>query len=101
MGICLEQGEPKIYGAALLSSISESEKAMRLKGQFNPVDCRVIENTPYEAFDQQSVYFMSKSLKDAYETILEYTAQMKRPFKVEFDEEKEQIVFDRKVKRLR
>ena len=34
MGICWEKGQPRIYGAALLSSIAETEKALKLKETF-------------------------------------------------------------------
>lgn len=57
----------------------------------------MIEKTNYEIFDQQSSYFISKSLEEAYKAIKEYTGELKKPFRAFFDQDTEEIKVDRRI----
>ena len=72
-GICLEEGEPKLYGGGLLSSVKESGEALKKKDSFQKLDCHVIDRTQHELFEPQSTYFLAESLEDAYRSIKDYT----------------------------
>ena len=83
--------EKKIYGASILSSVSEILNAMSDKPEllfFNPFKAC---NFEYPITELQPTYFWSNSLEEAKEMMSKYTSKLDRGFTVCYDKEKHEI----------
>jgi phenylalanine-4-hydroxylase len=71
-GLVLQQGQPKLYGAGIVSSYSESVFALDDKSP-NRIgfDLKRVMQTPYRIDDFQQVYFVIDSFEDLLKQTLE------------------------------
>jgi phenylalanine-4-hydroxylase len=99
-GMCLEEGQKKAYGAGVLSSFGEFEWALSDQPKFYPLDCEeVAENhRDFPISSVQPYYFLANSFADSKKKILEYTETIPRPFNVSYNESKQTIEVDRRIK---
>lgn len=84
-GLCRQNGLTKVYGAGLMSSISEITHAM-------DGDARIYPFSPEEAIKQecrittfQDAYFVTPSFAEAKRQMREYAGKIERPFTVRYD----------------
>ena len=100
--MCIEDNKRKAYGAGILSSFGEFEWALSDKPKFYPLDCENIaenhQNFPISTL--QPYYFLANSFSDAKNKISEYCDKIPRPFNCYFDEKKECVEVDRRIKAI-
>lgn len=99
-GMCLENGQKKGYGAGVLSSFGEMEWALSDGPKFYPLDWQeVAENhRDFPISSLQPHYFLAESFADAKERITEYSEMIPRPFNCSYNEKRESIEVDRRIK---
>lgn len=99
-GMCLENGERKAYGAGVISSPEEFKWAQSDGPKFYPLDCdEIAENhRDFPISSVQPHYFLAKSFADAKNKITEYAEKIPRPFNCYYNEEKEAVEVDRRLR---
>ena len=98
--MCIEDGKRKAYGAGILSSFGEFEWALSNKPKFLPLDWEEIaeNHRDFPISSVQPYYFLADSFADAKKKISEYTEKIPRPFNWYYNEERESIEVDRRIK---
>ncbi|KAM7330832.1 hypothetical protein ACRRTK_010021 [Alexandromys fortis] len=84
-GLCKQDGQLRVFGAGLLSSISELKHALSGRAKVKPFDPKVACKQECLITTFQDVYFVSESFEDAKEKMREFTKTMKRPFGVKYN----------------
>ncbi|XP_070537724.1 phenylalanine-4-hydroxylase-like [Ptychodera flava] len=84
-GMCKQDGEPKAYGAGLLSSFGELQYCVSDKPERRPFDPAKAAVQPYPITQMQPVYFIADSFEEAKEKVATYAAQIPRPFSVHYN----------------
>lgn len=101
-GMCLEDGKKKAYGAGVISSPEEFNWSQSDKPKFYPLDCdEIAEN--HREFPISSVqphYFLAESFSDAKDKITEYSEKIPKPFNCYYNEEKEAVEVDRRLRAI-
>ncbi len=69
-GAALENGNPKAYGAGILSSVGELDRLA--EAELRRFDCRRIVETPYDPTDYQPFYFVAPSFGAAASGISDF-----------------------------
>jgi phenylalanine-4-hydroxylase len=72
VGLTSEEGEPKVYGAAILSSVSEMEYALGSRVPVEKFDAETTCDRQFDPTNYQEVYFMSESIHDAMDQVSEF-----------------------------
>ena len=107
-GLIEDHGQLKAYGAGLLSSYGELEKAcsryrtvndIELNKALQPWNPAVAASQEYPVTDYQPVYFVADSVPDAMVRMREYCRHIPRPFYARYNPSTEQIWIDRAVVR--
>ncbi|CAF1594611.1 unnamed protein product [Adineta ricciae] len=100
-GLCVENNERKVYGAAILSSFGELQYCLSGKSSVIPFDPFRASIEPHETSTYQPTYFLAESFKDATEKFQQYAMTIPRPFSIHYNpytqsieviDSKEQIV---------
>jgi phenylalanine-4-hydroxylase len=96
----MEDGKRKAYGAGVLSSFGEIEWALSDKPKFYPLDCEEIaeNHRDFPISSVQPYYFVAESFADAKKKFTEYYEQIPRPFNCYYNEKRESIEVDRRIK---
>ncbi|XP_051004556.1 tryptophan 5-hydroxylase 1 [Acomys russatus] len=81
-GLCKQDGQLRVFGAGLLSSISELKHALSGHAKVKPFDPEVACKQECLITSFQDVYFVSESFEEAKEKMREFTKTVKRPFGV-------------------
>ncbi|XP_068611567.1 tyrosine hydroxylase 2 [Brachionichthys hirsutus] len=84
-GLCKQDGNVRVYGAALLSSSGELVYALSNKPehkQFNPEEMAV-QVCQYDTY--HPLYFVAENFEDATLKLGKYSATIKRPFSLRYD----------------
>ncbi|XP_054627694.1 tryptophan 5-hydroxylase 1-like isoform X2 [Dunckerocampus dactyliophorus] len=84
-GLCKQDGRLRVYGAGLLSSISELKHALTDKAHVVPFDPAVTCNQECLITSFQDVYFSSESFVEAKNKMREFAKTISRPFAVRYD----------------
>ncbi|KAM9301483.1 tryptophan 5-hydroxylase 1 [Gastrophryne carolinensis] len=84
-GLCKQDGKLKVYGAGLLSSISELKHALSGNAMVKPFDPKLTCNQECIITTFQEVYFYSESFEEAKEKMREFAKTVKRPFGLKYD----------------
>lgn len=84
-GICMQEGQPKAYGAGLLSSFGELQYSLTDKPEHRPFVPDQIANQPYPITEYQPVYFVADSFEAAKYSLREYARRIKKPFAVKYN----------------
>lgn len=71
-GLIREHGELKAFGAGLLSSIGELNKAFAPATPHVPFDIRRAAETPSAVYEMHQTYFVLESVEHIYDIICEY-----------------------------
>ncbi|CAF1683415.1 unnamed protein product [Adineta ricciae] len=66
-GLCVENNERKVYGAAILSSFGDLQYILSGKPSVKPFDPFRASIEPHETSTYQPAYFVAESFKDAKE----------------------------------
>lgn len=99
-GMCKEEGKRKSYGAGLVSNSKEFEWSLSGGPNYYPFYCDDITDNHHD-FQKDTVqpyYFVSESFKDCLNKVAEYTERIPRQFNCFFNEKKQTIEVDRKIK---
>uniref|UniRef100_A0A8C5MN56 tryptophan 5-monooxygenase n=1 Tax=Leptobrachium leishanense TaxID=445787 RepID=A0A8C5MN56_9ANUR len=84
-GLCKQEGKLKVYGAGLLSSISELKHSLSGNAKVKPFDPAVTCNQECIITTFQEVYFFSESFEEAKEKMREFAKTIKRPFGLKYN----------------
>ncbi|XP_021496076.1 tryptophan 5-hydroxylase 1 [Meriones unguiculatus] len=84
-GLCKQDGQLRVFGAGLLSSISELKHALSGHANVKPFDPKVACKQECLITSFQDVYFVSESFEDAKEKMREFARTVKRPFGVKYN----------------
>ncbi|CAG0918187.1 unnamed protein product [Notodromas monacha] len=84
-GLCHEGGSRKVYGAGLLSCVSELEHAVSQKALVRPFDPRDVTKMTCQVTTFQDAYFFTKTFEEAKEKLREFTLTIQRPFAVRYN----------------
>ena len=101
-GVLREDGKLKAYGAGLLSSFGELERACAgaLPAQaFEPWDPAAAARKPYPITEFQPRYLVADSLQDAKARMQTFCRSLARPFHARYNPAAQRIWVDRAVRR--
>ncbi|XP_053544921.1 tryptophan 5-hydroxylase 1 [Bombina bombina] len=84
-GLCKQEGKLKVYGAGLLSSISELKHALSGNCAVKPFDPMVTCKQECIITSFQEVYFVSETFEEAKEKMREFAKTIKRPFGLKYN----------------
>ncbi|EMP38261.1 Tryptophan 5-hydroxylase 1 [Chelonia mydas] len=84
-GLCKQEGQLRVYGAGLLSSISELKHALSGNAKVKPFDPKVTCKQECIITTFQEVYFVSESFEEAKEKMREFAKTIKRQFGVKYN----------------
>ncbi|XP_040265716.1 tryptophan 5-hydroxylase 1 isoform X1 [Bufo bufo] len=84
-GLCKQEGMLKVYGAGLLSSISELKHSVSGNANVKPFDPMVTCTQECIITSFQEVYFYSESFEEAKEKMREFAKTIKRPFGLKYN----------------
>ncbi|KAG8550868.1 hypothetical protein GDO81_029635 [Engystomops pustulosus] len=84
-GLCKQDGKLKVYGAGLLSSISELKHSLSGNAKVKPFDPMVTCTQECIITTFQDVYFYSESFEEAKEKMREFAKTIKRPFGLKYN----------------
>ncbi|XP_075694197.1 tryptophan 5-hydroxylase 1 [Rhinoderma darwinii] len=84
-GLCKQEGKLKVYGAGLLSSISELKHSLSGNAKVKPFDPVVTCTQECIITTFQEVYFYSDSFEEAKEKMREFAKTIKRPFGLKYN----------------
>ncbi|XP_053305049.1 tryptophan 5-hydroxylase 1 [Spea bombifrons] len=84
-GLCKQEGKLKVYGAGLLSSISELKHSLSGQAKIKPFDPTVTCSQECIITTFQEVYFVSESFEEAKEKMREFAKTIKRPFGLKYN----------------
>ncbi|KAF3829940.1 hypothetical protein GH733_001365, partial [Mirounga leonina] len=84
-GLCKQDGQLRVFGAGLLSSISELKHSLSGHAKVKPFDPKITCKQECLITTFQDVYFVSESFEDAKEKMREFTKTIKRPFGVKYN----------------
>ena len=101
-GLLWENGRRKAYGAGVLSSVREIERACGgglPEDAFRPWDPEAAAREPYPITDLQPVYLVADSLLRARAKLQGFCASFYRPFHARYDTATKRIWVDRAVRR--
>ncbi|GCC34274.1 hypothetical protein chiPu_0012747 [Chiloscyllium punctatum] len=84
-GLCKQDGQLRVYGAGLLSSVSELKYSLSGNSKVKPFDPKVTCKQECLITTFQDVYFVSESFEDAKEKMREFAKTIKRPFSVRYN----------------
>ncbi|CAF2144072.1 unnamed protein product [Rotaria magnacalcarata] len=84
-GLCVENNEPKAYGAGLLSSFGELQYCLSEEPKVVPFDPFVACVKEYPITSYQPMYYLADSFKDAKEKLREYAMTIPRPYTIHYN----------------
>ncbi|XP_066438635.1 tryptophan 5-hydroxylase 1 [Eleutherodactylus coqui] len=84
-GLCKQEGKLKVYGAGLLSSISELKHSLSGNAKVKPFDPVVTCTQECIITTFQEVYFYSESFEEAKGKMREFAKTIKRPFGLKYN----------------
>ncbi|XP_048401794.1 tryptophan 5-hydroxylase 1 isoform X1 [Stegostoma tigrinum] len=84
-GLCKQDGQLRVYGAGLLSSVSELKYSLSGNSKVKPFDPKVTCKQECLITTFQDVYFVSESFEDAKEKMREFAKTIKSPFSVRYN----------------
>ncbi|KAJ1740176.1 hypothetical protein LPJ68_004006 [Coemansia sp. RSA 1086] len=90
-GLCREDGDVRVYGAALLSSYGELEYAFTETAEKRSFDPSEVANQTYPLTEYQPLYFIADSFRDATSQLRDFGMTIKRPFQIRYDPHTETV----------
>ena len=101
-GLLRENGKLKAYGAGVLSSFGELERACAgdlPDAAFRPWDPEAAARQPYPITEFQPCYRVADSLQDAKARMRDFCESLSRPFHARYNAAAQRIWVDRAVRR--
>nr|BBI36953.1 tryptophan hydroxylase 1 [Etmopterus molleri] len=84
-GLCKQDGRLRVYGAGLLSSVSELKHSLSGNSKVKPFEPKVTCKQECLITTFQDVYFVSESFQEAKEKMREFVKTIKRPFSLRYN----------------
>ncbi|XP_077999859.1 tryptophan 5-hydroxylase 1-like [Glandiceps talaboti] len=84
-GLCKQEGQTRVYGAGLLSSIGELKHALTDRAVVKPFDPKETSQEECIITSFQNCYYLSGSFEEAKEKMREFASTIKRPFAVRYN----------------
>uniref|UniRef100_A0A8B9U3T9 Biopterin-dependent aromatic amino acid hydroxylase family profile domain-containing protein n=1 Tax=Anas zonorhyncha TaxID=75864 RepID=A0A8B9U3T9_9AVES len=84
-GLCKQEGQLRVYGASLLSSISGLKHLLSGSAKVKPFDPKVTCKQECLITTFQEVYFVSESFEEAKEKMREFAKTIKHPFGMQYN----------------
>jgi len=78
VGLTMEGGEKKIYGAAILSSCAEMEYALSGRAPFERFEPETVSKTQFDPTNYQEVYYVADSIGTAMDQVSEFGKKYKK-----------------------
>lgn len=82
VGLTNEDGEPKIYGAAILSSVAEMEYSLGGRVPVEKFDAMTVCEKLFDPTNYQEIYYITDSLANAIDQVSEFGAEVRGHRKV-------------------
>ena len=101
-GLLREDDERKAYGAGVLSSVGELERACASglpDTAFKPWNPDAAAREPYPITEFQPCYFVADSLQDAKTKMQDFCRSLARPFYARYNAAAQRIWVDRAIRR--
>ncbi|XP_033101669.1 tryptophan 5-hydroxylase 1-like [Anneissia japonica] len=84
-GLCKQNGNTRVYGAGLLSSIGELQYALSSEAKVSRFNLEMVMKQECRITTYQDCYFVSQSFENATRDLREYACTIRRPFTVRYD----------------
>uniref|UniRef100_UPI00358E5231 tryptophan 5-hydroxylase 1 n=1 Tax=Myxine glutinosa TaxID=7769 RepID=UPI00358E5231 len=84
-GLCKQEGQFRVYGAGLLSSIGELQHVLSENSRIKPFDPMVVCKQECLVTTFQESYFVAESFEDAKEKMREFAKTIRRPFVLRYN----------------
>ncbi|XP_059468408.1 tryptophan 5-hydroxylase 1 [Neocloeon triangulifer] len=84
-GLCRQNGDFKVYGAGLLSSVAELKHALTTPEKILPFEPEVTVNEECIITSYQNHYFYTDTIEEAKEKMREFACNIQRPFMVRYN----------------
>ncbi|KAL1130621.1 hypothetical protein AAG570_011863 [Ranatra chinensis] len=84
-GLCKQEGELRVYGAGLLSSVAELKHAVTATEKIKRFDPEVTCNEECIITSFQNAYYYTDSFEEAKEKMRSYARSIQRPFGVRYN----------------
>uniref|UniRef100_A0A493TAQ5 Biopterin-dependent aromatic amino acid hydroxylase family profile domain-containing protein n=1 Tax=Anas platyrhynchos platyrhynchos TaxID=8840 RepID=A0A493TAQ5_ANAPP len=84
-GLCKQEGQLRVYGASLLSSISGLKHLLSGSAKVKPLHPKVTCKQECLITTFQEVYFVSESFEEAKEKMREFAKTIKHPFGMQYN----------------
>uniref|UniRef100_A0A8D9ARR4 Tryptophan 5-hydroxylase 2 n=3 Tax=Cacopsylla melanoneura TaxID=428564 RepID=A0A8D9ARR4_9HEMI len=84
-GLCKQDGELKVYGAGLLSSVAELQHAVTSTSKIRRFDPAVTVNEECIITAYQNAYYYTDTFEEAKEKMREFAGSIQRPFGVRYN----------------
>ena len=99
-GLCFEEDKLKVYGAGILGSAGELEYCLTDKPEikrFDPYDITE-KNLEFIINRMQPFYYAIDSFASVKNHLQDYCSNIQRPFDVAYDELRQEIIVDAKIR---
>ncbi|ELU12014.1 hypothetical protein CAPTEDRAFT_160919 [Capitella teleta] len=84
-GLCKQNGDLRVYGAGLLSSIGELKHVLSDRAVHQPFEPQNVCKVECRITTFQDQYFVSESFEEAKDKLRAYARTIKRPFELKYD----------------
>lgn len=84
-GLCKQDGELRVYGAGLLSSVAELRHALETPKKIKRFDPDITCEEECIITSYQNAYYYTDSFEEAKEKMRKYAEQIQRPFGIRYN----------------
>lgn len=84
-GLCKQDGELKVYGAGLLSSVAELKHAIEARDKIKRFDPEITVKEECIITSYQNAYYFTDTFEEAKEKMRAFAGEIKKPFQVRYN----------------
>ena len=84
-GLVKSHSGPRIYGAGLISSLSEGRNSLKDPSKIIPLTLNAVINQPYDITKEQGIYFLADDFDHIIKVVEEFKSTLSSPFKGDYN----------------